>query len=98
DEAQGAVLYYGNEGNDVDQIEGKVPFPVMAIIADRDDWKDPEVAKNFERDLREAAEELVVHFYETDRRLDNPQDPTADMEASKKAYKQSLFFLKRALD
>lgn len=97
-EAQGAVLYYGNEENNVDKIEGEVPFPVMAIIAERDDWKDPEVVKNFERDLREAAKELVIHFYEADRQLDNPHDPTADMEATNKAYKQSLFFLKRALD
>lgn len=98
DEAQGAVMYYGMPEKDIETIKEKVNFPVLGIFAKKDEWITPEMVEGFQKNMREASKELVVHFYEADHAFANPSNPDYDEDATKDAYDKSLAFLKRVLD
>jgi carboxymethylenebutenolidase len=96
DNASGCVMYYGMPEKDVDRLK-TLQTDVLGIFASQDQWINEEVVDEFKTNMKAANKDLEVYVYDAGHGFANPSNPIYDKEATKKAYKHTLDFLKAHL-
>ena len=89
----GCVMYYGMPEKDVEKLK-TMDADVLGIFAAKDKWITPELVQQFQKDMETAGKALTVSNFDNDHAFANPSNPGYDKEATLKAYKQALSFLK----
>ncbi len=92
----GCVMYYGMPEKDVAKLKG-LNSDVLGLFADQDKWINPEVVKQFEKDMAAAGKKVTTKEYPADHAFANPSNPKYNKELAADAHQKSLIYLKARL-
>ena len=92
----GCVMYYGMPEKDVAKLKG-LNSDVLGLFADQDKWINPEVVKQFEKDMVAAGKKVTVKEYPADHAFANPSNPKYNKELANDAHQKALVYLKTRL-
>ena len=92
----GCVMYYGMPEKDVARLKG-LNSDVLGLFADQDKWINPEVVKQFEKDMTTAGKKVTVKEYSADHAFANPSNPKYNKELAADAHQKALTYLKARL-
>jgi carboxymethylenebutenolidase len=92
----GCVMYYGMPEKDVAKLK-TLNSDVLGLFADQDKWINPEVVKQFEKDMAAAGKKATVKEYPADHAFANPSNPKYNKELATDAHQKALAYLKARL-
>jgi len=92
----GCVMYYGMPEKDVAKLKA-LNTDVLGLFADQDKWINPEVVKQFEKDMAAAGKKVTVKEYPADHAFANPSNPKYNKELATDAHQKALAYLKARL-
>ena len=92
----GCVMYYGMPEKDVAKLK-TLNSDVLGLFADQDKWINPEVVKQFEKDMAAAGKKVTVKEYPADHAFANPSNPKYNKELATDAHQKALAYLKARL-
>jgi len=92
----GCVLYYGMPEKDVAKLK-TLNSDVLGLFAEQDKWINPEVVKQFEKDMAAAGKKVTVKEYPADHAFANPSNPKYNKELATDAHQKALAYLKARL-
>jgi carboxymethylenebutenolidase len=92
----GCVMYYGMPEKDVARLKG-LNSDVLGLFAEQDKWINPEVVKQFEKDMAAAGKKVTVKEYPADHAFANPSNPKYNKELANDAHQKALAYLKARL-
>ncbi len=95
-QAKGCIIYYGMPENNVERLK-QLNADVLGIYASQDGWITQEMVKEFNENMQAAGKRFDVVTFDADHAFANPSNPNFDKEATEKAYKYSLEFLRERL-
>lgn len=95
-QAAACVMYYGMPVSDVEKLKTLAP-KVLFVLATQDRWITPEVAAAFEANMKKAGRSVQVSSFDADHAFANPSNPKHNAELAKKAFDESLAFIKAGL-
>ena len=89
-----AVLFYGSDGVDFNQIKAKV----LGHFAEVDEWEPLDGIKAMEKDMKAAGVDAAIHFYpEVGHWFVEEDRPEYDAESAKLAWERTFEFLRMSL-
>lgn len=92
----GAIVYYGNVARTADELKA-LRGPVLGQFANQDQWINPAMVDGFEAAMKQAGKVLEVHRYDANHAFANPTGQNYDAEDARKAWDQTVTFLKLVL-
>ena len=92
----GCVMYYGMPEKDVAKLK-TLNSDVLGLFAEQDKWINPEVVKQFEKDMAAAGKKVTVKEYPADHAFANPSNPKYNQELATDAHQRALAYLKARL-
>jgi carboxymethylenebutenolidase len=92
----GCVMYYGMPEKDVAKLK-TLNSDVLGLFAEQDKWINPEVVKQFEKDMATAGKKATVKEYPADHAFANPSNPKYNKELATDAHQKALTYLKARL-
>jgi len=92
----GCVMYYGMPEKDVTKLK-TLNSDVLGLFAEQDKWINPEVVKQFEKDMAAAGKKVTVKEYPADHAFANPSNPKYNKELATDAHQKALAYLKARL-
>ncbi len=92
----GCVMYYGMPEKDVAKLK-TLHTDVLGLFAEQDKWINPEVVKQFEKDMAAAGKKVTVKEYPADHAFANPSNPKYNKELAADAHQKALAYLKARL-
>jgi len=92
----GCVMYYGMPEKDVAKLK-TLNSDVLGLFAEQDKWINPEVVKQFEKDMAAAGKKVTVKEYPADHAFANPSNPKYNKELAADAHQKALAYLKARL-
>ena len=92
----GCVMYYGMPEKDVTKLK-TLNSDVLGLFAEQDKWINPEVVKQFEKDMATAGKKVTVKEYPADHAFANPSNPKYNKELAGDAHQKALAYLKARL-
>jgi len=92
----GCVMYYGMPEKDVAKLR-TLNSDVLGLFAEQDKWINPEVVKQFEKDMAAAGKKVTVKEYPADHAFANPSNPKYNKELATDAHQKALAYLKARL-
>lgn len=92
----GTVVYYGNVARTADELKS-LKGPVLGQFANQDQWINPAMVDGFEASMKQAGKVLEVHRYDANHAFANPTGQNYDAEDARKAWDQTMAFLKLVL-
>lgn len=92
----GTVMYYGAPEKSVPKLK-TLNGDVLAIFASKDQWITQDMAKEFDANMKAAGKRIDIVSFDADHAFANPSNPVYDKDATEKAYKYSVDFLKQRL-
>lgn len=92
----GCVMYYGMPEKDVAKLK-TLNSDVLGLFAEQDKWINPEVVKQFEKDMAAAGKKVTVKEYPADHAFANPSNPKYNKELAADAHQRALTYLKARL-
>jgi carboxymethylenebutenolidase len=95
-QAVGCVMYYGMPEKDVAKLKA-LNCDVLGLFAEQDKWINPEVVKQFEKDMAAAGKKVTVKEYPADHAFANPSNPKYNKELANDAHQKALAYLKARL-
>ncbi len=95
-QAAGCIIYYGMPEKDVAKLK-TLNGDVLGIFASKDAWITQDVVKEFDKNMKMAGKRIDIVSFAADHAFANPSNPQFDKEATEKAYKYSIEFLKQRL-
>jgi carboxymethylenebutenolidase len=96
-QVKGCVMYYGMPEMDVAKLK-TLKTDVLGIFAEKDNFINVEVVKNFELKMKEAGKKITVYNYVAEHAFANPSNPQYNEQATKDAYENKVLpFLKNKL-
>lgn len=95
-QAAGCIIYYGMPEKDVTKLK-TLNADVLGIFASKDGWITQEVVKEFDQNMKTAGKRADIVSFDADHAFANPSNPQYDKEATEKAYKYAIEFLKERL-
>ena len=93
----GTVVYYGNVARSAEELKS-LKGPVLGQFANQDQWINPAMVDGFEAAMKQAGKVLEVHRYDANHAFANPTGQNYDAEDARKAWDQTMAFLKLVLD
>ena len=93
----GTVVYYGNVARTAEELK-TLKGPVLGQFANQDQWINPAMVDGFEAAMKQAGKVLEVHRYDANHAFANPTGQNYDAEDARKAWDQTMAFLKLVLD
>ena len=87
------VVYYGIIKNTPDTFK-ELNAPVLGIFAEKDEWVNPEVYGNLEKNLKSAGKKITIKAFNADHAFANPSNTKFDEKATKEAKELTIKFLK----
>lgn len=90
------VMYYGIIDNSPETFK-ELNAPVLGIFAEKDQWINPEVYGNLEKNLKLAGKKVIVKSFNADHAFANPSNTKFDENATKEAKELTIKFLKEYL-
>ncbi|ANQ50658.1 dienelactone hydrolase family protein [Flammeovirga sp. MY04] len=94
-QAVGCVMYYGMPVKDVDRLKD-LKCDVLGIFGEKDKWINPDVAAEFENNMKSAGKNLTVKMYGSDHAFANPSSDRYNEEDAQNANKEALAFIKKS--
>ncbi|MBL9033302.1 MAG: dienelactone hydrolase family protein [Rhodospirillaceae bacterium] len=94
--ANGAVVYYGNVARSAEELRA-LKGPVLGQFANQDQWINPPMVDGFEAAMKQAGKVLEVHRYDANHAFANPTGQNYDAADARKAWDQTVAFLKTVL-
>jgi carboxymethylenebutenolidase len=95
-QTMGCVMYYGMPEKDVAKLK-TLNSDVLGLFAEQDKWINPEVVKQFEKDMAAAGKKVTVKEYPADHAFANPSNPKYNKELATDAHQRALAYLKARL-
>jgi carboxymethylenebutenolidase len=95
-QTMGCVMYYGMPEKDVAKLK-TLNSDVLGLFAEQDKWINPEVVKQFEKDMAAAGKKVTVKEYPADHAFANPSNPKYNKELATDAHQRALTYLKARL-
>ena len=92
----GTVVYYGNVARTAEELKA-LKGPVLGQFANQDQWINPAMVDGFEAAMKQAGKVLEVHRYDANHAFANPTGQNYDAEDARKAWDQTMAFLKLVL-
>jgi carboxymethylenebutenolidase len=92
----GCVMYYGMPEKDAAKLK-TLNSDVLGLFAEQDKWINPEVVKQFEKDMATAGKKVTVKEYPADHAFANPSNPKYNKELAADAHQRALAYLKARL-
>jgi carboxymethylenebutenolidase len=92
----GCVMYYGMPEKDVAKLK-TLNSDVLGLFAEQDKWINPEVVKQFEKDMAAAGKKVTTKEYPADHAFANPSNPKYNKELATDAHQKALAYLKARL-
>lgn len=92
----GCVMYYGMPEKEVAKLK-TLHSDVLGLFAEQDKWINPEVVKQFEKDMAAAGKKVTVKEYPADHAFANPSNPKYNKELAADAHQKALAYLKARL-
>lgn len=92
----GCVMYYGMPEKDVAKLK-TLNSDVLGLFAEQDKWINPEVVKQFEKNMAAAGKKVTVQEYPADHAFANPSNPKYNKELAADAHQKALAYLKARL-
>ena len=92
----GTVVYYGNVARTAEELKS-LKGPVLGQFANQDQWINPAMVDGFEAAMKQAGKVLEVHRYDANHAFANPTGQNYDAEDARKAWDQTMAFLKLVL-
>lgn len=92
----GTIVYYGNVARSADELMA-LKGPVLGQFANKDQWINPPMVDGFEAAMKQAGKVLEVHRYDADHAFANPTGQNYDAADARKAWDQTIAFLKVVL-
>lgn len=92
----GCIMYYGMPEKSVAKLK-TLNADVLGIFASKDAWITQELVKEFDANMKAAHKRLDIVSFDADHAFANPSNPQFDEEATGKAYKYSVDFIKERL-
>ena len=92
----GTVVYYGNVARPAAELM-TLRGPVLGQFANEDQWINPAMVDGFEAAMKQAGKVLEVHRYDANHAFANPTGQNYDAEDARKAWDQTVAFLKLVL-
>lgn len=86
------VMYYGIIDNTPGTFK-ELNAPVLGIFAEKDQWINPEVYGNLEKNLKSAGKKVIVKSFNADHAFANPSNTKFDENATKEAKELTIKFL-----
>jgi carboxymethylenebutenolidase len=96
DKCKACVIYYGMPEKSVERL-GKLKAPVLGIFAKQDARITPEIAAEFETNLKSLNIPVEIRIYDAVHAFANPSNPKHDPDATKDAKEKTYSFLKEKL-
>lgn len=90
------VMYYGMPEKDLSKLK-ELKSPVLAIFGRQDKHITPQLAEEFEKNMKEAGKNLTLNFYDADHAFANPSNPKFNKEAKEDAEKLVISFFRKNL-
>ncbi len=94
---KGCVMYYGMPETDSEKLQ-KLNGPVLGLFAKKDAWITPDIVSKFESQLKALGKAVTIEMYDADHAFANPSNPKFNKEASAKAHKTVVDFLRKNFD
>ncbi len=92
----GCVMYYGMPEKDIAKLK-TLNSDVLGLFAEQDKWINPEVVKQFEKNMAAAGKKVTVQEYPADHAFANPSNPKYNKELAADAHQKALAYLKARL-
>ncbi len=92
----GTVIYYGNVARAADELMA-LKGPVLGQFANQDQWINPAMVDGFEAAMKQAGKVLEIHRYDANHAFANPTGQNYDADDARKAWDQTVAFLKVVL-
>lgn len=96
EQSAGCIMYYGMPEKSVAKLK-TLNADVLGIFASKDAWITQELVKEFDANMKAAGKKLDIVSFDADHAFANPSNPQFDKEATEKAYKYSVDFIKERL-
>jgi len=96
DRAEACVMYYGMPEKDLDRLKA-LDSDVLFIFAEKDQWINQEVADEFEANMKQTENDLIIKSFDADHAFANPTQESYVEEAAKEANAIALEFIKAGL-
>jgi carboxymethylenebutenolidase len=93
---EATVIYYGRLPQSAEEVRS-VAGPVLGHFGEKDTFINREMVTGFEKAMKEAGQELTVHWYDADHAFANPTGATYDKTDAQLAWERTRAFLKEAL-
>ena len=74
-----------------------IGFATAKIFAEKDEWVNPEVYGNLEKNLKEAGKKVTIKSFIADHAFANPSNTKFDEKATKEAKELTIKFFKENL-
>ena len=95
-QAVGCVMYYGMPEKSIDKLK-TLNCDVFGFFGTQDAYINPDVVKQFEKDMSKAGKTLAVKSYDAPHAFANPSNPKYNKEATDDAHAKALAYLKNKL-
>ncbi len=95
-QAEGCIVYYGMPEKSVAKLK-TLNADVLGIFASKDAWITQDIVKEFDTNMKAAGKRLDIVSFDAEHAFANPSNPVFDKEATEKAYKYSVDFIKERL-
>lgn len=95
-QSAGCIVYYGMPEKSVAKLK-TLNADVLGIFASKDAWITQDIVKEFDANMKTAGKKLDIVSFDADHAFANPSNPQFDKEATEKAYKYSVDFIKERL-
>jgi carboxymethylenebutenolidase len=92
----GTIVYYGNVARTAEELM-QLKGPVLGQFASQDQWINPPMVDGFEAAMKKAGKVLEVHRYDANHAFANPTGQNYDAADARKAWDQTVAFLKLVL-
>lgn len=93
---KGCVMYYGMPVKNAAEI-APLEVPVLGIFAEKDEWINKEVVRNFENLAAATGKKVEAHWFNADHAFANPSNPKYNGNEAKKANAMAMEFIKKHL-
>jgi carboxymethylenebutenolidase len=94
EKCKACVIYYGMPEQNKERLKN-LKAPVLGIFAEQDKNITPEIAREFENNLKELGIINEIYFYDAVHAFANPSNPKHDAEKTADAKSKTESFLKK---
>jgi len=89
----GCIVYYGMPEKSIERLK-TLNTDVIGFYGTQDKFINPDVVKQFQKDMNKAGKKLTVHNYDAVHAFANPSNPKFNKEYAEDAHTKALAYLK----